>query len=158
MIGPSLSAAIKGRRQLFCLTLAFLIVWPAFCSTAFASRVEGLQEIYETSIPAEIRRNFDRIIQIHASCPGCTLTVLDGEKFIDIYTKKFLVIGFEPNDFGGVWAVIAIEGNPRDALLLWLYDVDRDKYDLRSVEKLPDSLDQELVHQLRDPAYRRYWW
>jgi hypothetical protein len=135
----------------------FLAVWCAFCSAAFADRVRGLQEIYETPIPTEIRRNFDRILQIHTASPEATLTVLDGEKFIDIYAKKFLVVGMEPNGFGGIWAVVAIEGNPKDAFLLWLYDVDRDEYDLRSVEKLPDSLDEELMSRLRSPAYRRYW-
>ena len=142
---------------MFYRTLTFLAVWLAFCSAAFSSRVGGLQEIYGTPVPAEIRRNFDRIIQIRAADPECTLTVLDGEKFVDIYAKKFLVVGLEPNDFGGVWAVIAIEGNPKDAFLLWLYDVDRDEYDLRSIEKLPDHLEKELVQQLRDPAYRKYW-
>jgi len=144
---------------LFYRTLAFLVVWLTFCSTVFSSRVGGLQEIYETPIPAEIRRNFDRIIQIRASSPEATLTVLDGEKFIDIYTKKFLVVGLEPHDFGGVWAVIAVEGDSKDAFLLWLYDVDVNEYDLRSVENgmLPDHLDEKLVQQLRDPAYRKYW-
>ena len=134
-----------------------LIVWPVFCSTAFSNHVGELQEIYDTPIPAEIRRNFDRIIQLHASCPECPLTVLDAEKFIDVDAKKFLVVGLEPHGFGGVWAVMAIESNPRDALRLWLYDVDRHTYDLRSVERLPDHLDEELVQQLRDATYRQYW-
>ena len=137
--------------------LAFLVVWLALGSGAFADRVRGLQEIYETPIPGEIRRNFDRTVQIRTSCLGCTLTVLDGEKFIDMYAKKFLVVGLEPNSFGGVWAVIAIEGNPKDAFLLWLYDVDADEYALRSIEELPGSLDEELVRQLEGPAYRPYW-
>ncbi len=142
---------------MFYRILTFLVVWLVFCSTAFSIRVGGLQEIYETPIPAEIRRNFNRILQIRTASPEATLTVLNGEKFLDIYAKKFLVVGMEPNEFGGVWAVIAIEGNLKDAFLLWLYDVDRDEYDLRNVEKLPDHLEEELVRKLRDPAYRKYW-
>lgn len=116
-----------------------------------------MQEIYETSIPSQIRKNFDQAIQTHSTCPKCVLEILDGDKYVDIYTKKFLVIGLLPNEFGGFWAVIAVEGESRNAFLLWLYDIGDEEYDLRSVEELPESLDEELVRQLWDPAQRPYW-
>lgn len=137
--------------------LLFPVALLIFCSSAFADEVRGLQEIYATPIPAEIRRNFDHTIHIHDTCPECHLGVLDGEKFIDLYTKKFLVIGLSPNSFGGVWAVIAVEGEPRNAFRLWLYDIGDDEYDVRSIEALPESLEEELIRQLWSPEYRHYW-
>ena len=113
--------------------------------------------MYATPIPAEIRRNFDEAIHIHDACPECPLGILDGEQFLDVYGKKFLVLGLEPHDFGGVWAVIAVEGELRTAFRLWLYDIDEDEYDLRSIEELAEFLEEELAHQLQNPAYRRYW-
>ena len=127
------------------------------CSAAFAAEVRGLQDIYATPIPAEIRRNFDRTIHIHQTCPECHVAALDGEKFFNIYSKKFLVVGVTPNSFGGVWAIIAVEGEPTNAFRLWLYDIGQDEYELRSMEKLPKSLRKELIQQLSSEAYQHYW-
>jgi hypothetical protein len=134
-----------------------LTAWLIYCPLVFADGVRGLQEIYETPIPSQIRKNFNNIIETRKTCPECSLRVIDGEKFIDVYTKKFLVIGLSPDSFGGFWAVITVEGEPKSAFRLWLYDVDRDVYDLRSIEELPESLDKKLVQQLWGVAYRRYW-
>jgi len=122
-----------------------------------AETVQGLQEIYSTLIPAQIRRQFDHTLETHATCPDCAITVLDGARFFHLYPKKFLVIGVEPNEFGGVWAVIAVEGEPQTAFQLWLYDLDDDEYQLRSIEALPNALDEKLIHRLSTPAYSRYW-
>lgn len=85
------------------------------------------------------------------------MTILDGARFFHLYPKKFLVVGVEPNPFGGVWAVIAVEGEPRNSFLLWLYDLADHEYQLRSIEELPDSLDEHLIRQLSTPAYHHYW-
>lgn len=128
-----------------------------FCPLAFADEVRGWQEIYGTPIPAEIRRIFDHTLHTRHTCPECPLGVLDGEKFFDLYAKKFLVIGLSPNSFGGVWAIIAVEGEPRKAFRLWLYDIGDEEYDLRNIEELPEFLEEELTGQLRSPEYHRYW-
>ena len=127
------------------------------CPFVEADGVRGLQEIYATPIPSEIRRNFDEAVHIHATCPECRWSVLDGEKFLPLYSKKFLVIGVSPNSFGGAWAVIAVEGEPRDAFRLWLYDISENEYELRSIEALPESLEERRIRQLWSPTYRRYW-
>ncbi len=140
--------------RLSALWLAALLM---FSPSAFAEKVRRLQEIYETPIPSAIRRNFDHTLRIHDTCSECQLGVLDGEKFLDLYDKKFLVVGLSPNSFGGVWAVIAVEGKPRSAFQLWLYDIGEDEYDLRSIEELPGAVEEELIHQLESPEYRQYW-
>lgn len=127
----------------------------------FSGDVQGVQQIYETPIPAQIRRTFNRTTRHvcsadHEQCSGCAFIVSDGGKHVDIFTKKFIVVDLEPGSFGGVEATIIFEGVP-SAFWLWLYDIDANEYQLRSIEKLPEPLDEELVHQLRGPDYRRYW-
>lgn len=139
------------------LALISWIAWGVACPPVTAEGVRGLQEIYGTPIPTEIRRGFDQTLGNYTACPECVVTVLDGERFLPIYPKKFLVVGMEPNGFGGVWAVIAVEGELRNSFLLWLYDLGEHEYQLRSIEELPNSLDENLIRQLSTPAYRRYW-
>lgn len=136
------------------LTLA---AWLVFCPLVFTDWVLALKEIYETPIPRQIRRNFDQTIQIHRTCPECALGVLDGKKFVDIYPKKFIVLSLSPNSFGGFWAFIAVEGERKNTFRLWLYDVGDNEYELRSIEELPGSLNEEFISQLENPAHRPYW-
>jgi len=147
--------------QLHGRKLLFLVVLLVCCPLAFSGEAQGLleeiKEIYETPIPAQIRKNFNQTAQTHRTCPNCVLGVLDGEKFLDIYTRKFIVLGIEPNSFGGVWVVIAVEGERRNAFRLWLYDITDDEYDLRSVEELPEFLEEDLVRQLQSSQHRHYW-
>ena len=137
--------------------LLTLAVWSVFCLPAFADGVKGFQEIYATPVPVQIRKNFDALVEIQKTCPECWLGVLDGEKFVGIYPKKFIVLSIEPCSFGGVWAFIAVESERRDTFRLWLYDVDEEEYDLRSIEELPESLGEEFNRWLDDPAHDPYW-
>lgn len=126
-----------------------------------ASDIQELQQIYATPIPAQIRKTFDQTTRHVCSkddgkCSGCAFTVYDGGKRVDIFTKRFIVVGVKPARFGGVEVTIVFEGAP-NAFWLWLYDVDPNAYQLRSIEKLPESLDEGLIRQLQTPAYQRYW-
>ncbi len=156
MIGPCLSV-IKRHHQFDYRILLSLTAWFIYCPVALADGVRGLQEIYETPIPAQIRKSFNHTIQIYNTCPECALGVLDGEKFIDIYPKKFIVLSLSPNSFGGFWAFIAVEGERRNTFRLWLYDVSDKEYDLRSIEELTESLDEEFNRWLDSPTHHSYW-
>ena len=134
-----------------------LVAWITVCPVVSAEEHHGWQEIYDTPVPAQIRQCFDRAIETHRTCPECALGIVDGEKFLDLYPKKILVVGMEPNDFGGVWATIIAEDQPRQTFLLWLYDIGDNQYELRSVEKLPELLDTALVEPLQTSANRDYW-
>lgn len=127
----------------------------------FGGDIQQLQQIYETPIPAQIRRAFDRTAGHICSrdpeeCSGCAFTVQEGGKRVDIFTKKFIIVSLEPAHFGGVEATIVFQGAP-NAFWLWLYDVDPNEYQLRSIEQLPEPLDKGLVRQLQAPAYQQYW-
>lgn len=137
--------------------LLSMAAWLLVCPLALAGGVKGLQEIYGTPIPSQIRKNFNEVVHTHNTCPECVLGVLDGEKFLDIYPKKFIVLSLLPNSFGGFWAYIAVEGEQKSTFRLWLYDLNGGGYDLRSIEELSNSMDKEFVSQLQDPAHKPYW-
>lgn len=144
-------------KYLYCIITLFVAGCFVFGALVFAEEIKGLEEIYDTSIPTEIRRNFDEYIHVRETCPGCEQGVLDGEKFVDIYAKKFIVIGLYPNSFGGIWALIAVEGDTSQAFRLWLYDINPDEYDLRSVTELKGSFDEKAMHELCSSGYSHFW-
>ena len=122
-----------------------------------ADGAQALQEIYNTTIPAQIRQTFDRTI-VHKTCfgDGSAFTVLDGAGRVGIFTKKFILLEVGSDDSGGVTATLVFEGGSRP-FLLWMDDKGDGRYGLRRMEELPGLLDEGLVRQLQDPAYRHYW-
>ena len=135
----------------------FLGVSFLFCPPTLANWVSALKEIYETPIPFQIRKNFNKVTYTHNTCSECALGVLDGEKFFDVYPRRFIVLSLSPNSFGGFWVYIAVEGEQKNTFRLWLYDLSDGEYDLRSVEELPNSMSEEFFGQLKDSAHKPYW-
>jgi hypothetical protein len=125
--------------------------------TIASSRAKGFDEVYFTAIPQQIRVNFNEALQTHKSCPGCSSRISGGEDNRYIFDKKFIVIGVSSNKAGGLWAYIAVENDADNAYRLWLRSTKDRGLDLRSIDKMPGCLDKELVVDLWDPWYDRYW-
>ena len=85
------------------------------------------------------------------------LGFLDADKFMGLFPKKFLVLNLLSNSFGDVCAFIAVEGERRNTYRLWLDRLPGGEYDLRSIEELSNSMDEEFVSDLESPAHRSYW-
>ncbi len=140
--------------------IIFLVCWFGACSSILAAEIKGLGDIYATSIPAEIRRNFNEYVYARETYPDFDRehVIVDGEKYSYIFTKKFFVIGLVPNNhFGGVWAIIAVEGETRCTFQLWLYDIEDDVYELRFVDEVPGHFDKQFLEKTHAPAYSKYW-
>jgi hypothetical protein len=140
----------------WCISLFFAGIFFLY-SIAYADQINGLSEIYDTPIPAEIRRNFDEYIQIRKDSADYRQSIFDGEKFMDIYAKKFLVIGLEANSFGGIWAVITVKAEENRVFRLWLYNVEQNVYDLRIISQLTGSFYEEFVENMSGSQYSDFW-
>ena len=140
--------------------ILFLVCWFSTHPPILAAEIRGLEGIYATPIPSEIRRNFNEYVYARENYPDFDdeHAIVDGAKFIHIYTKKFLVIGLAPNNhFGGVWAIIAVEGETRPAFQLWLYDIGGGEYELRSVDEVPGHFDKQFLEKCHTPIFSKYW-
>ena len=117
-----------------------------------------LQAIYDTPIPTQVRETFDRTLHAHEACAesGCAFTVLEGDKPVDVFTKRFIIVDVGPSDSGGLYATLVFDG----ALVpfsLELHDRGGGRYEFRKMVALPGALGEGFVRQLQNPAYRRYW-
>ncbi|MEW5758725.1 MAG: hypothetical protein AB1755_04585 [Candidatus Omnitrophota bacterium] len=144
-------------KQAYYVIAIFIISFLVFTSIVFADGIKGLHKIYNTPIPCEIRRNFDSYIYTQKAYPDAKLAIVDGEKFKDIYDNKFLVIGLQDNSFGGLWVTILVEDKKLRVFRLWLYDIDDNEFDLRSITELSGQLNEEGIRQLTSVNYSRFW-
>src|SRR3989338_3688495 len=122
-----------------------------------ADGAQALKEIYNTTIPAQIRQTFDRTILDCAACSDCAFTVLDGGEQVSIFTKKFIIVGLEPDGSGDIVATLMFEG-ARYPFLLRMDNIGGGRHELRNMAELPGLLGEGFLRQLQSPTYRRYWW
>ena len=117
----------------------------------------ALQDIYDTPIPAKIREGFDRTIRVDCeACSVCAFTVLEGERRVSIFTKKFIIVDLETDDVGGVSATLVFEHTPHP-FALQMDEIGGGGYALRHMAELPEPLGEELIRQLQSAQYRHYW-
>jgi len=141
-----------------------LIVELCFCFPVFADDVQVLNDLYATAVPAHVRKAFDEAADICKTAEKLkddkyserVLMLFDGEKHVDIFTKKFIVYEMQPNPFGGVWTLIACEGEPKP-FQLWLYEIDANEWELRYIKEGSEPLDEEIARQIHGSAYSRFW-
>ena len=124
----------------------------------YTDGAKAFQEIYSTPVPVQIRETFDRTVHDHQNCSeaGCAFTVLDGEKQVSIFTKKFIIVDSEPSDSGGIYATLVFEG-ALVSFLLEMDDLGGGKYELRKMVELPGPLGDGFIRLLQNPTYERYW-
>lgn len=123
----------------------------------YAEGVRTLQEIYHTPIPIQIRRIFNRTIQVdNPACLESAFTVFNGKERVSIFTKKFIIVDLEHDNVGGVSATLVFEG-PSKPFLLRMDEMGGGRYELRNMTELPEPLGEGFVRQLQNPAYHRYW-
>ena len=117
----------------------------------------ALQGIYSAPIPAKIREGFNRTVRVDCeACSVCAFTVLEGEKRVSIFTKKFMVVDLETDGVGGVSATLVFEHTPHP-FLLQMEEIGGGGYALRHMAELPEPLGEELIRQLSSSNYRHYW-
>lgn len=99
-------------------------------------RNQEMQGIYDSGIPARIRKTFDR-------------------KTDALLTRKFMVVEITPVNVGGVQAVIMFEGVPRPFRAR--FGILENDYVLRSIEKSPEPVDEAFLDEIQSFAYERFW-
>ena len=122
----------------------------------YADGLRAFQQIYDTSIPTQIRHTLDRT-QLHKSClrNRCAFLV-DGGMRISIFSKKFIIINCVSDDSGSVSATLVFEGTSQP-FLVRMDNAGGGKYELRTMTEMTGLLGEGCIRQLRIPAYRRYW-
>ena len=117
----------------------------------------ALQDIYDTPIPAQIREGFNRTVRVDCeACSVCAFTVLEGERRVSIFTKKFIIVDLETDGIGGVSATLAFE-HTSHPFLLQMDENGGGGYALRHMAELPEPLGEELIRQLQSPQHRHDW-
>ena len=78
--------------------------------------------------------------------------------YLPLFREKFVVLEIRDGDFGGYWINIFISEKQMVPLLIWIYDIGENEYEIRSIEKKNLSKkDRKNWEPLRAKKYIQYW-
>ncbi|OGX40910.1 MAG: hypothetical protein A3C53_05690 [Omnitrophica WOR_2 bacterium RIFCSPHIGHO2_02_FULL_68_15] len=109
---------------------------PSATDVRYVDRNQEIQDIYNTRIPSRIRKAFTHE-------PNALLA------------RKFMVVELAPVNDGGFQAVILFEGAQHPFWAQFAMSGNEDV--LRSIEPLPERLDEALLDEVHSLAYERFW-
>lgn len=102
----------------------------------YVDRNQEIQDIYNTPIPVRIRKAFARETDTQLA-------------------RKFMVVESAPVNGGGFQAVILFEGVPHPFWARFAISGNGDV--VRSIEQLPQRVDEAFLDEIGSLAYERFW-
>lgn len=77
-------------------------------------------------------------------------------KYASVFKKQFLVLEAEPNDFGGFFALVVFKNYPK-VLQLWVYEIDKNIFEVREALPLRVTLNKIIMSELEDRRLAPFW-
>ena len=130
-----------------------------YVNQKYSINKEYLQTLYNSIFPREIRRNFEEYIDRRDNCKDCFERIMNADFYPDVYSERFIVFDVVDNDFGGHWAYIAVKKD-KDKIgffRLWLYDIDRDVYELREIYEFTSSRSDLWAEAFMKDEYEQFF-
>jgi hypothetical protein len=78
------------------------------------------------------------------------------EGFEATVQKPFMVVDAERNEFGGYFLLVVFQKHSK-LYRLWLYETDKNKFEIREISPLKTTLNSELMTELGKKDYFPYW-
>lgn len=103
-----------------------------------------------------IQQSLDALLQPRRNYPRVTEPFKGASKYTSIFRKPFLLLETEPHDFGGFFALVVFRNYPK-AFRLWIYEIDKNEFEVREVIPLRVNLNKTIMKELEDKRISPFW-
>ncbi len=131
-------------KQKINIFFALLIMLFSYCSCCYCESPTINYTPYSTSLlRSEIKRNLKEFKEYRhfKNTPDgsdCAEPFLNADRYSSYYSDNFTMHKVRYNDFGGVAITITFESS-QQLFWLWLYDINKDTWDLRCIDKYKED-------------------
>jgi hypothetical protein len=119
-------------------------------------QVENLARWKNSREALAIEQGIRALLKPRPNYPRTTEPFEDAKKIQSLFKFPFLLLEAEPNGFGGFWAVIVFKGHPK-VLSLWVYEIDKNVFEIREIEPLQVVLNAIIMDELKDKRIAPFW-
>jgi|GEM_PF-3273813 hypothetical protein len=103
-----------------------------------------------------IRQSLGAIHKQRRNYPRVTEPFKGASKYTTIFRKPLLLLDSEPNHFGGFFALAVFKNYPK-VFRLWIYEIDKNVFEVREVIPLRVNLGKMIMNELEDKRIVPFW-
>ena len=124
----------------------------------FAFDVDHLACLQQMAAVKSIGENFQRVDALKRTCQECRDLFPESSNFIGKFHSDYLPIAVDRQEFGGNVVKVIFRNDPL-IYRLWLYPVEGDHFQLRSVtsEKIAPLPAKQMLEYANEELFAKFW-
>jgi len=103
-----------------------------------------------------IQQSLGAILRPRANYLRSLESLKEIKQYVPLFQRPFLLLEAEPNGFGGFFALVVFKNHPK-VFSLWIYEIDKNVFELREIEPLKVTLNKIIMNDLADKKVVPYW-
>ena len=113
--------------------------------------------LFTDPVSKSLRKTLDAYAQREGQ-PDAMLDSLGIRPYLPLFREKFIVLQISRGPFGGYWVNVILSTQKMAPLLMWVYDIGENEYEIRSLEKINlNKSDRKSWEPLRSKEFIGYW-
>lgn len=119
-------------------------------------QVENLAHWRNSSKASEIQQSLGAILKPRRNYPRSLESLKEIKQYSSLFQQPFMLLEVEANEFGGFFALIVFKSYPK-VFRLWVYEVDKNLFELRMMTPLQVKLNKKIMSELDDKRIIPFW-
>ena len=133
-----------------------VLIFAAKPERPISLQVENLTHWKNSPEASAIQKSLGAILNPHRKYQSTTENFKALRQYASIFRKPFLLLDAESNDFGGFFALVVFKSYTK-VLRLWIYEIDKNGFEIREVLPLQVTLNKKIMNELADKRILPFW-
>lgn len=119
-------------------------------------QIKDLTRWKNSSEASAVQQSLGAILKPRSNYPRFMGFTKEMEKYSSLFRKPFLLLEAESNDLGGFFALVVFKNHPK-VFRLWVYEIDKNVFELREIIPLQVTLNEIIMNDLADKIVIPFW-
>ena len=119
-------------------------------------QIENLTRWKNSTEAPAIQQSVLAILKPRQNYPRSLESLKEIKQYTPLFKKPFLLLDAEPNDLGGFFGLLVFKNHPK-VLRLWIYEIDKNVFEVREIEPLRVTLNKEIMSELENKGIAPFW-
>lgn len=103
-----------------------------------------------------VQQSLNAILKPRQNYPRSLVSLREIKQYFSLFQRPFLLLEAEPNGFGGFFVLVVFKDDPR-VFSLWIYEIDKNVFELREMTPLKMTLNKAIMDELKDNGITPFW-
>jgi hypothetical protein len=119
-------------------------------------QIENLSHWRSSSKVSAIQQSLGALLKPRRNYPRSLESLKEIKQYNSLFQQPFVLLEAEANGFGGFFALIVFQNHPK-VFRVWVYEVDKNVFELRMMTPLRARLNKTVMRELDDKRIIPFW-